>query len=89
MRTMEEVLKIAEENGWVVNPNSKIAESVLRALNRMYERYEVYFCPCKPALANKKDENGEYLTKCPCKNAQNEINEDGHCHCNLFFKSKP
>lgn len=78
MRTTDDLIAIADKNAWKINPNKKVVESVLRGQNKAKVEKGEYYCPCK---IKKIEEN-----ICPCKNSQNEIDKDGHCHCNLFFK---
>ena len=49
--------------------------------NKNYEQFGEYYCPCK---IKKTTEN-----ICPCLNAQNEINQNGHCHCLLYWDNNP
>lgn len=89
-RTIADIQQIAETKGWAINEEKSgdkiVAEKVLAAVNRIEASHGVPFCPCKPNLIGKKDGNGEYLSQCPCKDADKEIAEEGHCHCHLFVK---
>ena len=87
-RTIEDLEKIAKKNGWITNPKSKITNSVLKRLNINQTKYGYFACPCKGNEVNKKitiNQKEVYTTACPCLNASNEIEENGHCHCHLFF----
>jgi ferredoxin-thioredoxin reductase catalytic subunit len=80
VRTIEDLENIAKSNNWKLNPKTKVVENILKLQNKVYQKLGKFYCPCK---AQRTDEN-----ECPCKNAQNEIDADGHCHCNLFFANK-
>lgn len=78
MRTLNEMEVIAKEKGWKLNPNPKIVSALIQSENKLKEKYGEFYCPCK---IERTAEN-----ICPCAEAQNEINQTGHCHCNLFHK---
>ena len=70
-RVISVARKIVEKHvkeGWMVNPNAKTVENVIRGLIRCKGE-----CPCG-------EENSSYQKQCPCSNYM----EGGHCHCNLY-----
>lgn len=77
MRTLEDVEAIAKRRGWKVN--EKAVNGILRVQNKFKKELGEYYCPCK------KDHIPENV--CPCLDAPQEIERDGHCHCNLFLKA--
>jgi ferredoxin-thioredoxin reductase catalytic subunit len=76
-RTLKDLEEIAHQNGWILNPKGQTVQNILRAQNNLIKKLGKPYCPCKP---KRVDEN-----LCPCKDAQKEINEEGHCHCDLFY----
>ena len=79
-RTKEDLEKVAKQNGWILNPNEKAVLGNLRIQNKNIEKYGFPYCPCRAEKIpeNICGENG-------CKWAPQEIKEDGHCHCNLYW----
>jgi len=66
---MEE-FKILRKQGWELNPNDKIVNSILKALERNGGH-----CPCH--TSNDREHN-----ICPCSSyLQNDV-----CHCGLYIK---
>lgn len=66
--------QIYRKEGFILNPNDKIVNGILKALVRTKG-----LCPC----VHEKVECLEDI-KCPCK----EYREKGHCRCNLYIKDK-
>ena len=73
----------AKENGFRVNPNSQIAEGIVRALLMKEESFGERYCPCRK-MTGELEEDKKII--CPCIYHKEEIEKDGHCHCNLFVK---
>lgn len=79
-RTVDDVQKVADKCGWLLNPNEKVVKGNLRVQNRNLDKYGKPFCPCKP---EKIDRN--ICGDCGCVDAADEIKAMGHCHCNLYW----
>ncbi|RXE57384.1 ferredoxin thioredoxin reductase [Methanoculleus taiwanensis] len=77
--------RYAKERGWVLNPNEKQLNTVLRGLARNKERFGEQYCPCR--LRSGEPEKDKIII-CPCIYHDQEIEEAGRCHCNLYFKKK-
>jgi ferredoxin-thioredoxin reductase catalytic subunit len=73
----------AEQKGFKLNPNEKIVEGVVKALLLREETLGERYCPCRKAIG---DEEEDKKIICPCVYHEDEIEKDGHCHCNLFVK---
>ena len=58
----------AKERGYILNPDERHLETVLRGLARNEERFGAAYCPC---IYHEQ-----------------EIEDQGFCHCRLFFKKK-
>jgi len=77
--------KYAKENGFLLNPNRKIVEGIIKGLFLNEEKHGAKYCPCRRVSGNK----GEDAKKiCPCFFHKDEIANDGHCFCNLFIKQQ-
>jgi len=81
MRTVEDLDRNGKRRGWILNPNEKVVQAVLKRQNIRKEKEGEYYCPCKPAALPENVCN-------PCKGSSSEIEEDGHCHCNLYWDPK-
>ncbi|MFH1401452.1 MAG: ferredoxin-thioredoxin reductase catalytic domain-containing protein [Parcubacteria group bacterium] len=71
----------AKENGFLLNPNNKIAEGVVNGLLAREEKFGERYCPCRRVTGNKEEDK---KIICPCIYHKEEIKKDGHCYCNLF-----
>ncbi|MFA5730755.1 MAG: ferredoxin-thioredoxin reductase catalytic domain-containing protein [Acidithiobacillus sp.] len=79
MKTFIDLLNIAQKQQWRLNPNLNILNTVLDKENNDFSKLGKYYCPCK---VKKIDEN-----ICVCNNAQNEIDQKGHCYCQMFYEN--
>ncbi len=66
--------EIRMKHHWRLNPEQKIVIDILAKENEYFERYGFYYCPSK-------------ICKCPCDEAQHEIDTEGHCQGMLFCGS--
>jgi ferredoxin-thioredoxin reductase catalytic subunit len=84
---MEELIKqyeqYAKDNGFALNPNRKIVEGIVGGLLAREEKFGARYCPCR-IVTGDKEEDKKII--CPCIYHKDEIEKDGHCHCNLFVK---
>ena len=73
---------IANEKNLVFNPDPARAQKVIGLMTENFETVGEYVCPCKqthhPPIKGKD-------VLCPCSDMMNEIAQDGHCHCRLFY----
>ncbi|NHI93492.1 MAG: ferredoxin:thioredoxin reductase [Candidatus Lokiarchaeota archaeon] len=83
-RTVEISKKIAKVKGWKLNPDMERVEFVIKGLNKNKKEKGYFYCPCKIVFGDiEKDKR----IICPCQDSQMEIDRDGHCHCELFYKA--
>jgi len=68
----------------VLNRDETQLSAVIRGLARNLTRHGERYCPCR--LRSGKPEEDQKII-CPCIYHQDEIADDGSCHCNLFFKN--
>lgn len=87
MEKIEEIIqeyeKYAKENGFQLNPDRKIVESVVKALIEREEKFGKRYCPCR-RITESKERDRKII--CPCIYHREEIEREGHCLCNLFVK---
>ncbi|MBR9681608.1 MAG: ferredoxin:thioredoxin reductase [Candidatus Altiarchaeota archaeon] len=75
----------AKAKGFVLNPDEGELTSVIVGLSENEKKHKFRFCPCRP-ITGKFEEDKVKI--CPCKWHLDEIKEDGHCLCRLFFDPK-
>lgn len=75
----------AKKHHYRLNPEKKRLENVIRGLAKNKQRFGERYCPCRIRSGDvEKDKN----IVCPCIYHDQEINEQGSCHCNLFFSEE-
>ncbi len=72
----------ANEHGWILNPDEKQRETVIKGLARNTERFGFRYCPCR---IRSGDIETDKKIICPCVYHQDELDQAGHCTCNFFF----
>ncbi len=65
------------------NPDSETVNSLLGALTKRFEKYGKDYCPCRRVTGNAEEDD---RIVCPCAYHEQEIADEGHCHCHLFTK---
>ncbi|MDD1664562.1 MAG: ferredoxin:thioredoxin reductase [Methanomicrobiales archaeon] len=76
------VRKYAEEKGLALNMDNRQLTAVIRGLVRNRLKHGERYCPCR---IRSGDPEKDRLIICPCAYHEEEIEGEGHCHCNLFF----
>ncbi|OPY43927.1 MAG: Ferredoxin thioredoxin reductase catalytic beta chain [Methanoregulaceae archaeon PtaU1.Bin222] len=77
------VASYAKEHGWILNPDTRVLDIVLRGLARNCKKFGRPYCPCRLRSGDlEKDKD----IVCPCIFHKDEVAGEGHCHCNLFFR---
>ena len=74
----------ATSHGWKVNPNENQLGAVIKGLARNTTRFGEKYCPCRMRTGDA-EKDAEII--CPCIYHEDEIKNDGYCHCRLFFGS--
>ena len=85
MWNLDTLRKIASKKGWILNPDIDVVKKVLKGLIINYERYGRYYCPCR-IIGKNPDPKTFSSIICPCITADDYIEADGKCHCELFCK---
>ena len=82
--TLARVDKIAEEKGYILNPDQERLQKVVGLMTMNHNEFGKYYCPCKQShpLNPGKD------VLCPCPPLADEVQKDGYCFCKLFFQTK-
>ncbi|TAJ43536.1 ferredoxin-thioredoxin reductase catalytic domain-containing protein [Methanofollis fontis] len=85
----QEILEWAQEyarkNGWVLNSNDDQLRTVIRGLARNSLRFGERYCPCR-IRSGDPEEDRKII--CPCIYHRDEVENEGQCHCNLYFGKK-
>ena len=74
----------ALEKGFKLNPDEKALDRVFKGLVRNHLKFGAQYCPCRVKSGDKEKDKAII---CPCIYHEKEIEEQGSCHFNLFFKS--
>jgi len=77
--------KYAEVNGFKLNPNREAVERLIKGMLENEKKYGFRYCPCRRISGNPEEDRKKI---CPCQFMRKEIEEVGHCLCNLFLKDK-
>ncbi|HEX7319269.1 MAG TPA: ferredoxin-thioredoxin reductase catalytic domain-containing protein [bacterium] len=74
--------KIAERKGFIINPNRDWDEQIIGLMTNNLKEHGKYYCPCK----QHHPVDRECDVVCPCPTLDDEVEQDGYCHCRLFCK---
>jgi ferredoxin-thioredoxin reductase catalytic subunit len=85
-KILTEAQKYAEEHGWVLNPDKKKRDIVVKGLARLKKKHGEAYCPCRLRTGDKEK---DAAIICPCVYHKDEVETEGSCHCSLFFAKKP
>jgi len=81
-KNLKRIKKIAEEKGYKLNSDEERVKKVVGKMTKNYIEHEKYYCSCKQSHPL----NAEKDVLCPCPTVEKEVEEDGHCHCQLFYR---
>lgn len=81
----QRIKDIAEKHGLLLNPDEARIQSVVSRMAQNFEVVGEWICPCKQQ--HQPPEKGKDKT-CPCPEWLDEIAQQGHCYCRLFFASE-
>lgn len=70
---------------FVYNPNDAFVEKIIQGLAKRKAESGLATCPCR--MATGKEDLDKKIV-CPCEYHEQEIAEQGHCHCYLFVAEK-
>ena len=80
---LEAVTEYADRVGYRLNPVKHYRDKVIAGLTRNREKHGFPYCPCKVRTGNLLQDKAII---CPCDSHKQEIEDNGHCTCNLFYK---
>lgn len=80
-KIIKEYEKYAKENGFKLNPNRKVVETIIKGLLINEKKYGARYCPCRRVSGDPKKDKSKI---CPCKWHKVEIEKKGRCLCGLF-----
>lgn len=75
--------KFAKIKGWRINPDMEIADTAIFGLARNKLMRGRRYCPCRLPSGDPEVDR-RYI--CPCRDAETDVEKDGHCHCYLYVK---
>jgi ferredoxin-thioredoxin reductase catalytic subunit len=78
---LQRIQAVARDQGLSLNPDAKRIEKVVGLMTENFVKAGAYYCPCKQSHPL----NPEADTPCPCPEWKEEIAQDGHCFCRLFY----
>lgn len=81
---MRRVKHIAQENGYVLNPDKERIQKVVGLMTMNHNELKRYYCPCKQSHPLNPQED----VLCPCPVLDEEVKKDGHCFCRLFYRKE-
>lgn len=82
-KIIKEYEEYAAKNNFKLNPNRDVVERIIKGLLENEKKYGFRYCPCRRISGNSEEDRPKI---CPCQFMLKEIEEVGHCLCNLFFK---
>lgn len=79
------VRDFTEGKNFTLNPDDDVVKRVVKGLARNNEKKGKEYCPCRLVTGNPEMDD---KIVCPCIFHQDEIDEKGACHCQLYVKSE-
>lgn len=76
------IYRVASERGYAVVEEN--LNAIVRGLIKRFEKHGGYYCPCRLV---KDDPDWRKKITCPCAFLDDEIKEEGKCHCNLYKRA--
>ena len=77
----ERLEKAVQGKPYYFNPDPDVVESILSALKMRKDKFGEEYCPCR-RVTGDKEQDASII--CPCIYVEDEVAEQGHCHCRLF-----
>jgi len=82
-KIIEEYERYAKEKGFRLNPNRETVGRIVKGLLENERKYGKRYCPCR-RVSGESEKDDKIV--CPCSYHLKEIEEIGHCLCDLFQK---
>lgn len=84
MKEKEQLLnkfkEYAQQHNYILNKDETYLDFLIEGMIKKKKLYGNYTCPCKTG--------GFVINTCPCNSHIKDIDDNGSCHCKLFFKNK-
>lgn len=77
----ERIEKYVAKSPYKLNPDEKTVARVIKGLVARKKKYGYELCPCRIVTGDKEKDD---KIICPCAYHEEEIRNDGKCHCDLF-----
>ena len=84
-KNLKKSIAYAKSNGFSINSDQKMFGAVISGLARNEKEKGHAYCPCR-AITGNEEEDKKII--CPCIYHLQEIKDEGHCKCRLFFGKK-
>jgi ferredoxin-thioredoxin reductase catalytic chain len=84
-KNLQRLHAVAQEHELILNPDAARVEKVVGLMTENYTAVGEYVCPCKQQ--HKPPVKGADAL-CPCPEMMEEVAQQGHCFCRLFFDPK-
>lgn len=81
-KTKKYVKMVADHRKWLLQSDDTMFNELITGLAVNLERFGYRSCPCRLATGEKEKDRDII---CPCKYAEPDIEEHGHCYCALFL----
>ena len=82
-KLVQEYEEYAKKNGFSLNSNKKVVETIVKSLLEREKKFGFRYCPCRRITENPEEDK---KIICPCAYHQEEIEKDGRCLCGLFMR---
>jgi ferredoxin-thioredoxin reductase catalytic chain len=82
---LDSVAEYAKKHGYLLNPEDKKLQNVIKGLAKNMQRFGKQYCPCR---IRSGDTEKDKQIVCPCIFHEKEIEDQGSCHCNLYFQKE-
>ena len=73
----------AQAEGFLLNPDRKRVENIVRALLKKEATLGAKYCPCRVTTGDVEEDK---KIICPCIYHKDEVKDMGHCLCWLFVE---
>lgn len=70
-------------HGWIINPDKMLVAKMIDQILKYKRKYGELYCPC--SVVRESNELRENKV-CPCPSHKKQIEEEGHCSCQLFLR---
>jgi ferredoxin-thioredoxin reductase catalytic subunit len=80
---LRSIRRYARASGYMIQPNKKILNVLIKGLLNNIKKYGHKYCPCRKVAGNPIEDK---KIICPCIFHKDEIKADGYCKCMLYYR---